>query len=119
MKQLSEIDIGIMPLPDNQWTRGKCGFKGLQYMSLGIPTVMSNVGVNIDIIEQGENGFLANTTEDWISYLSALIDDEKLRKKLGASGRNTIEKRYSVEANKQNYLDAFAKAMEIKKAKRA
>jgi len=113
--QLSEIDIGIMPLPDDQWTRGKCGFKGLQYMSLGIPTVMSPVGVNNDIIKHGKNGFLASTEEEWICLLSELIENRGLREGLGCQGKKTIETYYSVTANEQKYLDQFERIAKIKK----
>src|SRR5690606_19473850 len=72
---LSKFDIGIMPLPDDDWARGKCGFKGLQYMSLGIPCVMSPVGANKDIVNDNENGFLADSQEEWFDKLSKLIED--------------------------------------------
>ena len=112
IEELNKIDIGIMPLPDNQWTRGKCGFKGLQYMSLGIPTIMSPVGVNKDIIADGENGYLANSTDEWVNKLSLLIESVELRKKIGESGKNTIVKKYSVDANKQLYLNCFNSVLE-------
>ena len=105
IEDLSEIDIGIMPLPNDQWTQGKCGFKGLQYMSLEIPTIMSPVGVNTEIIENGVNGFLAKTEEEWLTTISMLIESSELRSSIGAAGRKTIIKNYSVEANKQKYLD--------------
>jgi len=104
---LSELDIGIMPLPDNAWTKGKCGMKGLQYMALGIATVMSPVGVNTNIIQDGKNGFLASSKEQWIEKLSQLIESEVLRKKLGEAGRNTVSEKYSVEANKDKWLSVF------------
>lgn len=105
IKELSELDIGIMPLPNDQWTQGKCGFKGLQYMALEIPTIMSPVGVNTEIIENGVNGFLAKTEEEWLTTISMLIESSELRSIIGAAGRKTIIKNYSVEANKQKYLD--------------
>ncbi|MBL7799311.1 MAG: glycosyltransferase family 4 protein [Chitinophagales bacterium] len=113
--QLSEIDIGIMPLPDDQWTRGKCGFKGLQFMSLGVPTVMSPVGVNNDIIMHGENGFLASTEQEWISLLSVLIENRSLREQLGQQGKKTIETNYSVIANEQKYLDQMKRIAKMTK----
>ena len=106
-EDLSELDIGMMPLPDNDWTRGKCGMKGLQYMALEIPTVMSPVGVNKDIIQDGVNGFLASSSEQWVEKLSLLIESAELRKKLGMAGRATVEKEYSVEANKDKWLSVF------------
>jgi glycosyltransferase involved in cell wall biosynthesis len=107
IEELSEFDIGIMPLPDSEWAKGKCGLKGLQYMSLEIPTIMSPVGVNSEIIIDGENGFLADSTNEWVSKLSLLIESEALRKELGIKGRQTVLNKYSVEANKQLYLKYF------------
>ena len=104
---LTGIDIGTMPLPDDAWARGKCGFKGLQYMALGIPAVMSPVGVNTEIICDGENGFLASSQEEWIHKLSLLIDDAALRRKLGAAGHRTVEERYSFNAWKVRYARLF------------
>ncbi|HLU85190.1 MAG TPA: glycosyltransferase family 4 protein [Vicingaceae bacterium] len=104
IEDLSQIDIGIMPLPDDEWAKGKCGFKGLQYMALEVPTIMSPVGVNTEIIQDGVNGFLASTEEEWLSKLGLFIQSEELRKKLGKAGRQTIIERYSIEANKDKYL---------------
>ena len=105
---LNSFDIGIMPLPNNEWAKGKCGLKGLSYMACGVPTIMSNVGVNADIIKNGENGFLANTEEDWLNYLIKLIEDKELRLKIGDAGRKTVIERYSVDANKHLYLNVFS-----------
>jgi glycosyltransferase involved in cell wall biosynthesis len=107
VKDLSELDVGIMPLPDNPWTRGKCGMKGLQYMALEIPTIMSPVGVNKKIIQDGLNGFLAITEDEWFDKLSQLIESKELREKLGKAGRETVEDKYSVKANAHKYLDAL------------
>ncbi|MEQ8629793.1 glycosyltransferase family 4 protein [Ekhidna sp.] len=106
-EDLAELDIGLMPLPDNEWTKGKCAMKGLQYMALEIPTIMSPVGVNSDIIQDGENGFLASTTEEWVEKLSILIEDAELRKRMGRAGKKTVENYFSVEANKDKWLKAF------------
>ena len=104
IEELSEIDIGIMPLPDDAWANGKCGLKGLQYMALSIPTIMSPVGVNKEIIKDGENGFLASVDSDWMDKLSQLIESAEIRKKMGEKGRETVEKNYSVNALKNLYL---------------
>jgi glycosyltransferase involved in cell wall biosynthesis len=104
IEQLSDIDIGIMPLPDDEWTKGKCGFKGLQYMAMGVPAVMSAVGVNTEIIQHGENGFLALNDEEWFEILCQLIDSTELRKTIGGAGRKTVLEKYSVTANKHKYL---------------
>ncbi|HLB24841.1 MAG TPA: glycosyltransferase family 4 protein, partial [Nitrospirota bacterium] len=101
---LQELDIGVMPLNDDLWSRGKCGFKILQYFSVGIPVVASPVGINSDIVEHGVNGFLATSPDEWDKYLSALIGDEALRKRMGAAGRRTVEEKYSLERYMERYL---------------
>ncbi|MEQ6167670.1 glycosyltransferase family 4 protein [Ekhidna sp. MALMAid0563] len=106
-EDLAELDIGLMPLPDNEWTKGKCAMKGLQYMALEIATIMSPVGVNSDIIQDGENGFLASSTDEWVERLSLLIEDADLRKRIGKAGKKTVEKDFSMEANKDKWLKAF------------
>lgn len=105
IKELSTFDIGIMPLPDDEWTKGKCGLKGLLYMSLEIPAVMSPVGVNTEIIRDGENGMLASTTEEWVKKLEQLIDSPELRRKIGEKARETVVKDYSVVAWKDKYIE--------------
>lgn len=105
--ELSSFDIGIMPLPDDPWAQGKCGLKGLQYMALGIATLMSPVGVNTEIIQHGENGFLPASEDDWFNQISLLIENETLRKKLGDEARQTVENLYSKEANSSIYLHWF------------
>ncbi len=92
---LSVMDVGIMPLPDDRWSKGKCGLKALQYMALGIPTICSPVGVNIDIIQDGANGFIAASDDEWIEKLKALLRSAELRKRLGRAGRSTVEAQYS------------------------
>ncbi|MGE4287464.1 MAG: glycosyltransferase family 4 protein [Salinivirgaceae bacterium] len=100
IQELNTIDIGIMPLPDDPWSRGKCAFKGLQYMALEKPAVMSPVGVNNDLIIDNENGFLAADENEWISKISALIESEGLRIRIGKAGRKTVVDSYSVEVQK-------------------
>lgn len=104
---LQTIDIGIMPLPDTEWARGKCGLKGLQYMALEIPTIMSPVGVNIEIIQHGKNGFLASTEEQWVKIISDLIENKTLRISIGSEGRKTVISKYSVASQQANYLKYF------------
>jgi glycosyltransferase involved in cell wall biosynthesis len=96
LSMLRTMNIGVMPLPDDEWTRGKCGLKGLVSMSMGAATVMSPVGVNTEIVKHGENGLLARNDDEWFEHLSALIDDAALRARLGKAGRETVEQRYSV-----------------------
>jgi len=107
IEDLNHVDIGIMPLPDNQWTRGKCGFKGLQYMALEIPAVMSPVGVNKEIIQHGVNGFLASDDDDWFEKLCMLVDSFELRGQLGKEGRKTVIEKYSFDSHKDIYLSYF------------
>jgi glycosyltransferase involved in cell wall biosynthesis len=107
LHQLQSFDIGIMPLPDDQWAKGKCGLKGLQFMALEIPTIMSPVGVNTEIIQDGVNGFLARSDNEWIDKLSCLIEDESLRRKIGKNGRITVEEKYSVNVYKEAFLEIF------------
>jgi glycosyltransferase involved in cell wall biosynthesis len=92
---LRRMDVGVMPLPDDQWSRGKCGLKALQYMALGIPTLCSPVGVNSDIIQDGQNGFLAATDAEWVEKLSRLLRSPELREQIGMAGRRTVETQYS------------------------
>lgn len=96
LDDLRSIDIGIMPLPDNEWTRGKCAFKAIQYMALGIPTVSSPVGMASEIIKHNVNGLLASTSGDWFEALARLIRDADLRRRLAEEGRKTIEAYYSL-----------------------
>ena len=97
LEDLREIDIGVMPLPDDDWSKGKCGLKALQFMALGIPTVCSPVGVNTEIIQDGANGFIARTEEEWIEKLTQLLRSSELRSRLGDAGRKTVEEKYSAE----------------------
>ncbi len=109
VEDMLAFDIGIMPLPDNEWAKGKCGFKALQYMSLGIPAVVSPVGVNTEIIQDGKNGFLAGTGREWNDVLIKLIEDPLLRERIGNEGRRTIEDRYSVNSQKEKFLALIRK----------
>lgn len=107
LKELGEIDIGIMPLPDDEWAKGKCGLKGLQYMALNIATVMSPVGVNTEIIKDGINGMLASDENEWFEKLSQLIENPQLRKNLADAGRKTVVDHYSVKSQEGRYLGYF------------
>lgn len=95
VRDIAEMDVGLMPLPDTPWTRGKCAMKALLYLSLGIPAVASPVGANVDVVRDSETGFLASTPEDWADALTRLLDDEALRGRLGAAGRALVLERYA------------------------
>jgi glycosyltransferase involved in cell wall biosynthesis len=106
---LREIDVGVYPLPHEEWVLGKSGLKALQYMALGVPPVVEGVGVNLDIVRQGENGFIASDGVEWVERVRRLVRDPTLRERLGAEARRTVEERYSVRATAQVYrrvLDA-------------
>jgi glycosyltransferase involved in cell wall biosynthesis len=96
IKDIMSLDIGIMPLIDDEWAQGKCGLKVLQYMACGVPVVASPVGVNNEIIKDGVNGFHAATQAEWLEKLSLLAHDEELRRSMGQKGRETVEKNYSL-----------------------
>lgn len=95
LEELGRFDIGIMPMPDTPWCKGKCGMKALQYMAMGAPAVCSAVGANCEIIQHGENGLLASTDEEWLHSIKRLVDDPALRARLGKAGRQTVEEHYS------------------------
>ena len=103
-------DIGVYPLPDDDWARGKCGFKAIQFMACGVPVVASAVGVNREIIQDGVNGFLASAPAEWHEKLRRLLVDPDLRRRIGAAGRRTIEERYSVEVNAPRVADVIRQA---------
>jgi glycosyltransferase involved in cell wall biosynthesis len=97
VSDLHQIDVGIMPLDDTPWSRGKCGFKLIQYMAAGIPCIASPIGVNTEIIEHGVNGFLASTPAEWITAFQTLIDNPDLRKQMGIAGRKKVEREYCLQ----------------------
>lgn len=109
VQDLLEIDIGLMPLPDTDWSKGKCALKALQYMALEIPPVVSPVGMNCQVVQDGYNGLHAHTEKEWVDKLSFLIDNPAVRKQLGRAARETVVKKYSVEANAPLYVEAFTR----------
>lgn len=96
VEALRDADVGIMPLTDDPWTRGKCSFKMLQYMALGMPTVVSPVGMNRDVLAHGDSGIAASSHDDWVDALRLLARDHDLRARLGATGRTVVETHYDV-----------------------
>jgi glycosyltransferase involved in cell wall biosynthesis len=107
VRDLLQIHIGIMPLLPDKWSEGKCGFKIIQYLSMGIPAVASPVGVNSVIIEDGINGFLCNSPEEWEQSLMELIKDTEKRKIMGEAGRKKILEHYSLQATEDKFIDLF------------
>lgn len=94
---IQSMDIGVMPLTDTPWARGKCGYKLIQYMACGLPVVASPVGVNRDIVEHGVNGLLAETDADWRAAIQLLLSDADLRRRMGAAGRKKVEESYALQ----------------------
>jgi glycosyltransferase involved in cell wall biosynthesis len=98
VQTIQSMDIGIMPLRDTLWSRGKCSYKMLLYMSCGVPVVVSPVGMNAEILELGSVGEIANSTDDWIGALEAIIDKPKQAATMGERGREVALKSFSIEA---------------------
>jgi glycosyltransferase involved in cell wall biosynthesis len=96
--EIGRFDIGVMPLADGEWERGKCGYKIIQYMACGVPVVASRVGANVDIVRDGEDGLLAGGNAEWVAALERLLQDPALAARLGAAGRRKVEASYSVQA---------------------
>jgi len=111
---LDTLDIGIMPLPDMPWERGKCGYKLVQYMACGKPVVASPVGVNGEIVSHGVNGFLAETADQWVEALSQLVGDADLRLRMGAAGRARVERSYAIQVTAPRLAALLHEAAEIK-----
>jgi len=107
VKDLHCFEIGLYPIPANEWSLGKSSLKALTYMAIGIPFVATAYGTNYRIMQHGVQGFMALTNEEWIDSIIKLIDDVDLRRKMGLAGRKTVEDLYSVKANFPKYLQVF------------
>jgi glycosyltransferase involved in cell wall biosynthesis len=99
VEEIQRFDVGIMPLPDEPWTRGKCGFKLIQYMACGIPVVASPVGINREIVDSGRDGYLATTEAEWLSALEELYHQTVKRRTMGERGRKKIVEEYSLHVH--------------------
>ncbi|HEY0847743.1 MAG TPA: glycosyltransferase family 4 protein [Noviherbaspirillum sp.] len=95
--EIGKFDIGVMPLPDEPWERGKCGYKLIQCMACSKPVVASPVGMNVDVVQQGVNGYLARSEQEWFDALSAMLSDPELRREMGRKGRAMVEENYCVQ----------------------
>jgi glycosyltransferase involved in cell wall biosynthesis len=104
VEEVRAMDIGVMPLPDDIWALGKCGYKLVQYMACALPVVASPVGVNSEIVSPGENGFLAAGEAEWSEALLRLIDDPELRRSFGAAGRRRVEESYSLDVHAPRFV---------------
>ena len=108
---LSTCDVGIMPLEDDEWTRGKGGFKLLQYMAAGLPAVASPVGVNREIIVEGETGFLASSPDEWEERIERLLGDPALRLRMGLAGRRRVEERYAMPIVSRRVVELYGELL--------
>jgi len=106
--ELAAADVGISWIPDDDWSRGKCGLKVLQYMAAGLPVVANPVGVHAEMVRHGETGFLARTPDEWVEAVRRLARDPALRQRMGQAGRRLLERRYSVEAGAMMWLELLA-----------
>lgn len=118
IEEISNLDVGIMPTPDDKWARGKCALKALQYMSLGIPAVCTDMGANREVINHGENGFLAKNSEEWLDSLKNLIDDPVMRTKFGNEARKTVVENYSMEKCAHLFAQVVQNTIENNKRER-
>jgi len=105
VRDLQSLDIGVYPLEDSQWVKGKSGLKAIQYMAFGIPTVASDLGINSEIISHGKNGLLVKNDKDWFEALKKLVEEPELRKTLGLAARKKAVEKYSLSAIESEYLD--------------
>lgn len=103
--EIRGFDVGIMPLPDEPWARGKCGFKLIQYMACGLPVVASPVGVNSEIVTNDFNGYLATTHVDWVQALDKLLQDADLRRRMGNEGRQRVENHYCLQVSAPRWVE--------------
>ncbi len=104
VEYIAEFDVGIMPLVDTPWERGKCGFKLIQYMACGKPLVASPVGMNTEIVDNGENGYVASDHDEWVDTLIHLSDDTETAQRMGSRGRELIADRYCLEVTSEEWI---------------
>jgi glycosyltransferase involved in cell wall biosynthesis len=107
IEDLLRFNIGLMPLTLDKWANGKCGFKALQYMSLGIPAIVSPVGVNTEIVDHNVNGFICDSLEEWEATLRIILSDKQKIKEVSKNSRQKIIDKYSVLSNKNNFIQLF------------
>jgi len=109
--EIGNFDVGIMPLTDGPWEQGKCGFKLLQYMAAGLPSIASPVGANNAIVRHGTTGFLARTNEDWMRAFVTLAESSDLRTRMGLAGRQVVEREYSTAIVAPRLLNSLIRAV--------
>jgi glycosyltransferase involved in cell wall biosynthesis len=117
IQEIRRYHIGIKPMRDDPWARGKCPMKELQYMALGVPAVCSAAGSSVEAIRDGENGFLAASADQWLEHLTRLVDDGALRRKIGLAGRQTVEERYSLRVCARRFAEAVRSVVENRRGR--
>ena len=113
-KDLQSFDIGIMPMPDNEWTKGKCAYKALLYMACAKPVVASPVGTNKEVLDDGINGFFARDKKEWVEKLSILIEDKKLRQDMGSRGRDKVVSNFSIDQTAPIFFETLKRALKYR-----
>ena len=111
VQDLHRIQIGLYPIPANEWSLGKSSLKALTYMAIAIPFVATAYGTNYRIMENGVQGFMASTADEWLTHLITLVDDVELRRRMGIAGRKRVEEKFSLKANFPKYLEVFKTVM--------
>jgi glycosyltransferase involved in cell wall biosynthesis len=114
VEYLQELDIGVMPLFNDLWSQGKCGFKIIQYLAAGVPAVCTPVGINREVVEPGVTGFWAESRQEWVERLSALIDDPEMRQRMGTEGRQKVLEGYTVQACAPRLVNWLKELAEVK-----
>ena len=111
VRLFNSLDIGVYPLTDDEWSKGKCGFKAIQCMACGVPVVAAAVGVNREIITDGVDSFLASTLDEWVAKLGRLLTEADLRARMAEAGRRRIEDRYSLRITAPALAAVLAEAL--------
>ncbi len=114
VRDIQDMAVGVMPLPDTPWARGKCGYKLIQYMACNVPAIASPVGVNSDILANGQSGMLCATADDWIRSLDLLLSNVDERRRLGLAGRKHVVERYSLASQTSCMVSVFERALRLK-----
>ncbi len=107
---IASFDVGIMPLPDTLWAWGKCGYKLIQYLASGVPVVASPIGLNLDIVREGWNGYFAATHDEWLRKLTAILSSPEIAAQMGSRGREDVLARYALRPYAAAYLEVLGKA---------